>query len=392
MHSKKTILNFITSIIGISILYYYNSYYIILFNFLASVILALYFNIDFLKNIIKKIKEKIQNKKNVKELIKSKLPLITKIYKNYRMKNRVIKDYKLFEKYWIDSSENINTIGYKIILGQHVLEKAMTSKNPRPFGIKRVENIINWIKKYEKNNWKKDYAFYVGISILKEYCNFYEKMNWIDKEEYLKTKDFIIPYKKYYSIVKTGVMNINKEDFIKDAKIDYKSFCQSRHSFREFMHKELPTNIIKEAVKISQLTPTACNRQMCKIYYIKNKEKILYTSKYIHGLTQFDNDSINFIIITYDISSLCNDGEFNQGMFNCGLVACNLINALHSFEIGSCLLEFSNFLYEEIALKRYLSIPKNEKIAVAIAIGYYPKKSTIPCSSRKSIDEIFREI
>jgi nitroreductase len=148
---------------------------------------------------------------------------------------------------------------------------------------------------------------------------------------------------------------------------------------------------MKKAVNTAMKTPTACNRQMCKVYFVKDtetQEKILHFS---HGLTGFDNKTVNIIVVTYDISSLCFAEEIQQGMFNAGLFSMNLVNSLHSIGIGSCFLEYSNDIKDETEHKKILNIPSNEKIAIVIAAGYYPEESTIPYSTRKPLEEIYRE-
>ena len=324
----------------------------------------------------------------MKELLKKMFPFLKNIKKNYYIRKKLKEIYKEYKSNWIESSTTQNTIGYKIILDEHALEKGMTSKNPRFFGIQKVNNIMKYIMLYENENYEKDFAYNLGISILKEYCKYYEDHNWINRDEYLKVKEFI--NKRSTNIV-AGSYLINKETFINDSKIDYDKFLSSRHSFREFDKKRISSEDMKKAVSMAMKTPTACNRQMCKIYFINSKDKCAELFKYSHGLTGFNNDTVNMIIVTYDISSLCFAEEIQQGMFNAGLFSMNLVNALHSLGIGSCFLEYSNSIKEEAEEKELLNIPINEKIAVVLAAGYYPEVSRIPYSTRKPIDEIYRE-
>ena len=69
----------------------------------------------------------------------------------------------------------------------------------------------------------------------------------------------------------------------------------------------------------------------------------------------------------------------------------NFINALHSLGIGSCCIQFGNSFDEETKIKKMLNIPSSERIAVIITCGYYDDISRIPCSSRKSIEDVYRK-
>ena len=110
------------------------------------------------------------------------------------------------------------------------------------------------------------------------------------------------------------------------------------------------------------------------------------------GLSGFEKDSVNFFVITYDTCSLSFYGERNQGYLNSGLVAMNFVNAMHSKKIGSCFLQWGNTNKEEKSVKNVLEIPQNEKIAVVIGAGYYKSINKIPCSNRKKISEIYKEL
>ena len=118
-------------------------------------------------------------------------------------------------------------------------------------------------------------------------------------------------------------------------------------------------------------SPTACNRQMVKIYYVKSKEKKDYILKIGQGFSGFKYDGINIFVITFDINANYFVGERNQGWFNAGLVSMNFVNALHSLGIGSCFVQFGNTNKEEEKVKKILNIPSNERIAVLLSAGYY---------------------
>ena len=173
--------------------------------------------------------------------------------------------------------------------------------------------------------------------------------------------------------------------------VDYDRFISYRRSVRNFSSKKLKEKDIKTAVKIAIKTPTACNRQMCKIYYIKNEENKKYIESYAQGIGLFDLTNVNYFVLTFDLSSSHFLGERNQGWFNCGLVTMNFINGLHSLGIGSCCIQFGNTNKEENTLKKLINIPSNERIGVIVCAGYYDEISRIPYSSRKPIEEIYRE-
>ena len=328
----------------------------------------------------------------MKEKIK-KLPIIkqvVKIKKGISYKKVFIKDYKLFKKNFMHSKDTEKKLEYYMSWLVHSLEKGMSNCNPRPFGKKKVKELMNSIIKYRKLTTNKSYSYNLAISSLNSYLEFYQKHGWTKLEEYTLVSNFLEQYMDYNKI-KVGAFQLHKNDFIKEAKIDYLSFISSRHSVRNYSNLKLADEDIKKAITIALKTPTACNRQMCKIYYIKNKQLNKKIIEYAQGIGGFETKNINFFIVTYDLSALNSIGERNQGLFNSGLLSMNFVNGLHSLGIGSCFIQFANNHKQEEELKQILNISNDERIAVIIAAGYYDDVSKIPYSSRKEIKDIYIE-
>ena len=329
--------------------------------------------------------------KKIKKIIK-KIPGIKKILslKNYFEYN---KDRRLFYKNYMYSLPiTKEKLEYDMLFEIHKLEKGFAViNNQRPFGLDKVKRIIRNINEYEKNNFDVSFAYNLAYSSLEEYIKFYEDKNWIDREEYKFVKDYMNKSKKY-NYIPVGAFDYKKVDFIDELeKINFDKLLTTRRSVRNFSVKELEKKDIKKAIEMTLKTPTACNRQMCKIYYIKSNDNKKVVEKYAQGLGLFDLTNANYFVITFDISANHFIGERNQGWFNSGLVTMNFVNALHSLGIGSCPIQFGNSFKEEQNFKKLLKIPNCERIGVIITAGYYDEISRIPYSTRKPIEEIYDE-
>lgn len=300
-------------------------------------------------------------------------------------------DRKFFRKNYSHSTPTKAKIGYNMLLISHSLEKGMSNKNPRHFGAAKVDELIKLIREYEAyGDYENDFDFVNAINVLRNYAKFYEEKKWTDAEEYGKVSEFL---KKYSEVAKmdVGSFVLEKKDFEKDAAIDYCKFLASRHSVREFSAKKLDENDLKKAVESAILSPSACNRQMIKVYYISDPAKSKKLISIAQGFGGFEKETINSLVVTFDVNANYFIGERNQGWFNAGLFSMNLVNALHSQGIGSCFCQFGNSTKQEEQLKKLLDIPASERIAVILSAGYYCDKSIIPYSPRKKIEDVYRK-
>lgn len=326
---------------------------------------------------------------NLKAYIK-RIPGINKLCTIRRFNREYSYDQSIFINNYSHSKKTKQKIGYNMLLITHSLEKGMGSKNPRRFGVSKTKELMKQMCEYEEyGQADKDYAFICAINALRSYIKFYEARGWEDTDEYREVKKFLSNYSNIAEM-NVGSFIVEKSVLEADSKIDYKKFLASRHSVREFSTKKLCDEDFKKAVDIARLSPSACNRQMCKTYYVKNAKKAKTVIDAAQGFGGFEKDTINVIVVTFDTNANYFVGERNQGWFNAGLFSMNLVNALHSLGIGTCFCQFGNTSKEEEDLKKNLGIPESERIAVIIASGYYCEKNTVLASPRKPVEDIFR--
>lgn len=326
------------------------------------------------------------NKEKLKQL-----PGAKKVIAKLKAQKEFHYDKSFFLRNFAHSKETKNKLGYNMLFISHSLEKGLSSKRPRRFGVLKIKELQKLIERYQRyENYSEDFEFINAINILRQYKKFYEEKSWTDADEYIKVKQFLKPFSKIEKMDIGGHI-IKKADFQKMSTVDYESFLSSRHSVREFLPIPVKESDIQKAVGTAILSPSACNRQMCKVYYILDEERKKKVVEIGQGFNCFEKQSISPIVITFDINANIGVGERNQGWFNSGLFSMNLVNALHSLGIGSCFCQFGNPVSQEERLKKTLNIPKNERIAVIIACGYYCEETLIPYSPRKKLEDIYRK-
>ena len=303
-----------------------------------------------------------------------------------RNKNQFIKDSYRFSKNYIKLSKSEECVRYQIILLVHKLEKGMCHSNPRPFGFDKVNSLLEIIENYSIDK-RKDFEYMLACSIVKAWLQFSVEHNWeqiIDNNTISRIK--ALPD----SMIKAGSMTFRNPVNSFNAQIE--QMLLSRRSVRDFIDKQIKKSDLDFAMKAFLTAPTACNRQMCKIYCVKDKSKKEEIFSCLKGIDGFNLDALTLFLVTYDLASLDYLGERYQGLLNVGLTSMNFVNGLHLRGIGSCFLQWSNTDEEDANVRAVLSLPESECIGVVIAAGYYKSETTIPCSTKKQINHVYREV
>ena len=327
--------------------------------------------------------------KNIKKIVR-KAPGAQWLNERRKMDPQFKYDKRFFKANYSHSNATQGKIGYNMLLISHALEKGMSNRNPRRFGISKVKELMRLVKQYVAyGNSTEQYDYICAVNVLRSYVEFYEKQGWTDADEYKEVSKFL---EKHSGVKKidVGSRRISKADFQKESAIDYEKFLASRHSVREFLPKRIKQADMKKAVQTAILSPSACNRQMCKVYYVSDKVKSDQIIALAQGFGGFKKETINLLVVTFDVNANYMVGERNQGWFNAGLFSMNLVNALHAIGIGSCFCQFGNSVKDEEMVKKILDIPASERVAVLIAAGYYCDEMLVPYSPRKEIGDIYR--
>ena len=292
-------------------------------------------------------------------------------------------DLNFYKNYSMKSKEDLNRLGYEIVINTHTLEKGMSHFELRPFTQNKTNLIIRLLKKELKYpNHLGHFSFINGINSLREYKKIYDDNKWTDKKEYKTVSDFLKDYEKIPD-QRTGAYILTKDQLKKDYDIDYKKFIMSRHSTRNYKNEPLKIEDIEKAIEMAKYSASACNRQYIKVHYYSNEKMKKNVIDYAIGKGGLYLKGVNTFIITFDVNGLMGFGERNQGYYNAGLFSTNLVNAFHSLGIGTCFIQFANSVQEEEELKKENDIPEYERIAVILFAGYYDEKSIFAVSPRK---------
>lgn len=324
------------------------------------------------------LKDKLKSNNVFRRVVKT-----MKIYYEYMY------DAANYSKYYIEPAKKKGNYKYQIMLYVHNIEKGMCMPESelRPFGYKKIVELKKILSSYPENS-RQDFEYQLAVSALKAWVKFHETHNWVD--------DKVESIKQFTTKLSNTSLQAGNKIFDRPTeaikKGTFYDLLITRHSVRDFEPDEIKQEDLEFALKCFVEAPTACNRQMCKVYQVKNSEVKKLLNKTVLGVGGFNKEAMNYFIITYDTASLLFYGERNQGYFNAGLVGMNFVNGLHARGIGSCFMQWANKKSEDILVRNALKLSQSEKIAVVIGAGYYKEKSVIPCSCRKPVNDIFKVV
>lgn len=300
-------------------------------------------------------------------------------------------DLVLSFRYAMPMAETKGGYRYRVLMLAHFLEKGMSYSKLRPFGQRHIKDILVALNRFEQGE-RQLFEYQVGLSALSEWLGIFDAHGWQDEPLLPVVRDFLGEAPRPGLPWVGARLEGNGEYPFPPSRAEAETACKAildRHSIRDFAPGSLSKDDLDLALRCMQATPTACNRQPCKIYQIENEQLKNRLHKEISGIGGLNKETLHYFMVTYDMMSLSKSLERNQGFLNAGLVAMNFVNGLHASGIGTCFLQWQRKEKYEKKLRKVLGIPESQRIAVFIAAGRPAGQYRVPVSARKPLEEVF---
>ncbi|MBQ7674698.1 MAG: nitroreductase family protein [Alphaproteobacteria bacterium] len=295
------------------------------------------------------------------------------------------KYYKKFKKYSFVDCQCVCREQFEasIIRLYHTIEKGLSYKDYRVgFGKENVEKLLLSLEQYTAVGFDTSLFFYkTALSCLYEYIKKNEEHGHSDYELLERIKKLPEQANSF-----GGVINISAP--LQPDILPYDKLVTSRHSIRDFSDVPVDIVLLKEAIRLSQYTPSACNRQGWKTRVVADKNKITKVLNNQNGNRGFGHKFDKLLVVTADLRAQQRDRELFQAFIDGGMYAENLLNCLYYKGIGSVPLSASLTYSQENNIRKILKIDDAEVFILFIGIGNYPDGEILTTRSERKPVEI----
>ena len=281
--------------------------------------------------------------------------------------------------------KDANKLKTHIAIKAHALEKGMSIGSVRyGFGKQKAFSILNDLPRYIKYGGDKIFVEEC-CAIIERYIEFNEAGK-ADMTDVIKAyEDFIgkfnaelLPY--------GGILEFNHKDLIEKEHAPFDEFSQYRYAIRDFDSTPIAKENIEKALKLTERTPTACNRQSHKIHIFLDKEKKDKICSLQGGCKGIYEDMQGAILVCEDLTGY-SSAETNLPYVDGSLYAMNLMYALNYYDIATIPLTMGHKAHKNIHILKEMGIGLNEVPVLLIGIGSYKGKWKVAQSHRKSWKE-----
>lgn len=287
-----------------------------------------------------------------------------------------------------DSREKQATL---IAMDYHVAEKGLTMPNRRMgFGQPRILKLMNRIRKFERAYGLDDFHVAHAVGVVRSYAELHE--GWDGRKDnpaFWETLDAFVA--GHPGIPPARQLHFTQAEFFGALGQPFPVFAASRHSVRHYAAKELPMPRIRAAVQLATTAPCACNRQYIRVHCVSDKARIKSLLDLQGGSRGFGHLADKLLVVTADLEGIIGERERNDLYTNGGIFLMNLCYGLHCQKIAHCVLNWSKFPKDDLAMRRLLDLKASENVVAFLTCGEAPEEFDVAASPRKPLSDILVE-
>lgn len=278
-----------------------------------------------------------------------------------------------------------------VIMQYHIVEKGLTMPNRRfGFGKDVVRNLMANIAAFE-DKYKSDPQVTHAIGVLKAYWELHSNAGSISSADpFWRELDLFL--RKYPAVESARQLHFTRKDFYKDRDAEFPRFAFARHTTRHYSDKPLDVLLLRKAVEIAISTPTACNRQHCRVYCVSDKKLIADILQIQDGSRGFGHLADKLLIVTANLEDINLMRERNDLFINGGMFLMNLCYSLFYYEIAHCILNWSRTPEDDMRFRAIAGIKESETVMAILTCGVPPEEFDVCASLRKPKSEYFVEL
>lgn len=278
----------------------------------------------------------------------------------------------------------------RIMYNVHALEKGLArNRDVRlGFGAKALSNLNDTLVVYRTAGYDQTaFAYVEGVSIIQRYKELHAKEQFdVSFLDDIVDPEFLDPQADFGA---AGVKTIRKADKANNSNKPFYELARGRSSVRDFSGEPIDTNKVMNALRNAEKTPSVCNRQGWKVYWVEDKELARKVLKHQRGFGYAQMPEV-LLTITVSNNSYLSPVERNEAFVDGGLFAMSVMYGLEYEGLAAVPLNAMMYYKDQKAVRQLLDIDDSEMITMFMAVGAFMDECVVPISDRKSADDFVK--
>ena len=156
-----------------------------------------------------------------------------------------------------------------------------------------------------------------------------------------------------------------------------------RRSVRWYKDLSVHEDVIRKAVDIASLAPSACNRQPYRFLVATDKANAVTLAKCAGGTVGFAENLPSLVVVVGDLSAYPFERDRHLIYIDGSLASMQFMLALETLGLSSCPINWPDVDLSERRIRKVVQLAPYERVVMLIAVGYADETGGIAYSQKK---------
>ncbi len=317
---------------------------------------------------------------------------VKKLLQKLRLRYLAHQDISRFSR---TASFSIFDDGYEQIVSRimynvHSLEKGLSRNRDMRlgFGRERLAHLNDALVVFRMKGFdRSSFAYVQGVSVIQRYKELHAKEQFdVGFLAEIIDEEFLSPAETFSM---AGTKVVQRSDKQRNAEKNFYELSQGRSSVREFSGQPIDHAKIENALRNAAKTPSVCNRQGWKVYWVEDKELARKVLKHQRGFGYPQMPEV-LLVIAVSNNTFLSPVERNEAFVDGGLFAMSVMYGLEHEGLAAVPLNAMMYYKDQKAVRALLDVDDSEMIVMFMAVGDFLDESVVPISDRKTMIEFVK--
>ncbi|MFG1346772.1 nitroreductase family protein [Xanthobacter autotrophicus DSM 431] len=266
----------------------------------------------------------------------------------------------------------------KIMKQAHTIEKGLSFGQIRPhFGADKRAHLLEEMH-LSKTAGDNAAACTVGASVLDAYVGWH-RASGQDGSDIAELEQVVA---RFNAGGGAGGTVPYRRDYTPEQTAAYDAMVRERRSVRNFRTDPVPLELLHEAIRVANYSPSVCNRQSWAVSIVQDPAKVRTVLGLQNGNRGFNDTIGNVLVVHANVQGFLDEYEMFEPFVDGGLFSNALVNALNARNIGSCCLNLCSSHHKVMELAAALDLRPGLFPIMMIACGYVAEDCRVAMSKR----------
>lgn len=182
---------------------------------------------------------------------------------------------------------------------------------------------------------------------------------------------------------------LTRDELTRSGKGPFPDLVASRVSVRNFDGQPVPIEVVHEAVKLANNSPTSSNRQSIRVRFVRPGSRMIEILGLQNGNRGFSEKIGGLLVVSSTLTAYEQPFEWNQAEIDAGMWTMSLLYSMTYLGYGACTLNWGVKPSKDRYLRRILRVGAAERIVVLVAVGGLQERFNQAVGWKAPIDDMF---